>query len=75
MSVQILDEKIRIIEERKLNGVDVNVELDNKNDSFIDRLLKISYFDKSFTLKDVISETNTILVGVSLGVLCIHLNS
>lgn len=64
--VQILAEKIKSIEDQKLNGMDLNAELDSKTDSFIDRLLKLSLAEGKFSLDDVVSETNTILVAVRL---------
>lgn len=64
--VQILAEKIKSIEDQKLNGMDLNAGLDSKTDSFIDRLLKLSLAEGKFSLDDVVSETNTILVAVRL---------
>lgn len=48
-----------------MNGDLMNAESNYKNDSLIDRLLKISLVDGALSLDDVVGETNTILIAVS----------
>lgn len=56
--------------ENHKNGVlvlqpDNNDEFSTDNHIFIDRVLKLSLADKTFSLEDVLNETNTVLLAVS----------
>lgn len=48
-------------------------ELASTNYIFIDRVLRLSLAEKTFSLEDVLSETNTVLLAVCLNIKCMNM--
>lgn len=61
---QIINDKMQTAENGKMSHKSNNDEFASTNYIFIDRILKLSLADKTFSLEDVLSETNTVLLAV-----------
>lgn len=70
-ALQIINEKMRESESVKpatKQATHNDDEFSTANHIFIDRVLKLSLAEKTFSLEDVLSETNTVLLAVSASI-------